>query len=90
MYRAFDRDRELIDPWRFHEVRYEELVKDPVGQMSKAYNALQLDGFDELRPVLEQYTERYKDYKTNRYEITPEVREQITQRWGFYVKRYGY
>ena len=90
MYRAFHRDRELIDPWRFHEVRYEELVKDPVGQMSKAYNALQLDGFDELRPVLEQYTERYKDYKTNRYEITPEVREQITQRWGFYVKRYGY
>jgi hypothetical protein len=90
MYRAYDRDRQLIDPSRFHEVRYEDLVKDPVGELNAVYEALQLEKFDDLRPALEEYAQQHKDYKTNRYEITPEIKEQITQRWGFYAKRHGY
>ena len=90
MYRAYDRDLQLIDPSRFHEVRYEDLVKDPVGQMNAVYEALRLEKFDDLRPALEEYAQQHKDYKTNRYEITPEIKEQITQRWGFYAKRHGY
>jgi len=90
MYRAYDKHRESIDPSRFHEVRYEDLVADPEGQMSQVYEALGLENFEALRPALQQYAEDHKDYKTNRYEITPEIREQIEERWGFYAQRYGY
>ena len=31
-----------------------------------------------------------KDYKTNRYQITPEMRAEIARRWGTFIEQYGY
>ena len=36
MYEAFDRDRDLIGRGQFCEVRYEELVADPVGDAARS------------------------------------------------------
>ena len=36
MYDTFERDRHLIGPGQFCEVRYEELIADPVGQMRRS------------------------------------------------------
>ena len=30
------------------------------------------------------------DYKINRYELPPKLRDTITQRWGHVIRRYGY
>ncbi len=90
MYAAFDRDRELIPEGRFSEVRYEDLVGDQTGQMKRIYGEIGLDGFEAVLPELEAYVESHKNYKTNRYEIDPEVRRMVDEHWGFYVERYGY
>ena len=37
MYDAFERDRDLIGPGQFCEVRYEDLVADPIEQMRRVY-----------------------------------------------------
>jgi hypothetical protein len=42
MYDAFERDRELIDPSRYCEVRFEELVAEPIGQIQAVYDRLGL------------------------------------------------
>ena len=42
MYEAFERDRDLIGPGQFCEVRYEELVADPMEQMRRVYEELEL------------------------------------------------
>jgi hypothetical protein len=34
--------------------------------------------------------ERNKGYETNKYDLTPELKDQITLRWGSYIQRYGY
>src|SRR5262249_32673628 len=47
--------RGLVPPSRFHELRYEELVLDPVGQVRALYAQLGLDGFDTVRPAIESY-----------------------------------
>ena len=39
MYEAFDRDRELIGPGQFCEIRYEDLIADPVEQMRSSLRA---------------------------------------------------
>ncbi len=90
MYDAFERDCDLLGPGQFCEIRYENLVADPVGQMRNVYAELDLGDFELARPAIEDYAASQKDYKTNRYQITPELREQITQRWGKFLKRYGY
>lgn len=90
MYDSFERDRHLIGSGQFCEVRYEQLVADPVGQMQKIYEQLELGDFETVHPAIAEYAASKKDYKTNRYQITPEMRAQVTDRWGKYIDTYGY
>lgn len=90
MYDAFDRDRDLVGPGQFCEVRYEELVANPVEQMRLVYEKLELGGFESVRPAIEGYFSEQKDYKKNRYQMTPELRAEITRRWGGFIQAYGY
>ena len=90
MYEAFERDRGLLAPGQFCEVRYEQLVAGPIEQMRRVYEDLQLGDFEAVRPAIEKYFAGKKDYKTNRYQMTPELRDEITRRWCTFFKQYGY
>ncbi len=90
MYGKLEEGRRLVDPARFYDVRYEELVRDPVGQMRAIYDHFRLGSFDAYLPRLERYLATVKGYETNRYELTPEQRAKINQRWGDVIRRYGY
>jgi omega-hydroxy-beta-dihydromenaquinone-9 sulfotransferase len=90
MYEAFDRDRPLLGPGQFCEVRYEQFVADPLAEMQRVYQELELGDFEPARPGVEAYLADQKDYKTNRYQITPEMRAEIARRWGRYLEQYGY
>lgn len=90
MHRTLDATRGLVDPRRFHELRYEDLVADPLGQVQQIYENLQLGEFEAARPRLEEYLRGQKDYKTNRYEMDPVLKAEITRRWGNIIEKYGY
>jgi hypothetical protein len=82
--------RRFVDRARFYELRYEDLVKDPVGQLRTVYDHLSLGGFAEVRPRLEAYLAAQADYHPNRYDMDPALRAEITRRWGAVIERYGY
>jgi hypothetical protein len=90
LYDKLEETRGLIDPQRFYEVRYEDLISDPVGRMRALYEHLQLGGFDRYLPHLENYLATLKGYETNKYQLTPEQRAEVTRRWGRIIDRYGY
>jgi hypothetical protein len=90
MYEAFDRDRQLIGPGQFSEVHYEDLISDPIQQMKRIYEELELGDFNSVRPGMESYIAGQKDYKTNRYQLSPENRVEISRRWKKYLNQYGY
>lgn len=90
LHERLEADRPLIPPGRFHELRYEDLVRDPVGQMQALYDELKLDGFEIYRPELEAYLEKVAGYERNRYELTEEQRAEITRRWGPIIRRQAY
>ena len=50
MYERFEQDRDLIPAGHLAEVRYEELVADPVGQMQSVYEQLNLGGYSKGPP----------------------------------------
>jgi hypothetical protein len=58
--------------------------------MHRLYDGLELGGFEDYRPRLEEYLSTLKGYETNRYLIAPELRAEITRRWGKVMDRYGY
>ncbi len=90
LFARLEEGRKLIDPGRYHELKYEDLIRDPVGQMRALYEHLGLGGFEQVLPRLQNYLAGIANYQTNRYDLTPELRAKITQRWGEVIRKYGY
>jgi hypothetical protein len=90
MYRGFESQRPSIDPSRICDVRYEDLVRDPIGQVRAVYEKLELGDFEPVRKKLEEFVSKQKDYKVNRHELEPEITAEIRRRWAGYFEKYGY
>lgn len=91
LYDSLEAGKKVIPPGRFYEVRYEDLIADPLGKMEQMYATLNLGGFDDVKPRLEQYLRDNAGYQTNKYrELEPTLRAEITRRWGEVIRRYGY
>ncbi|ARG59855.1 sulfotransferase family protein [Mycobacterium kansasii] len=90
LYRKLEEGRKLVAPSRFYELRYEDLIADPEGQLCRLYEHLGLGDFERLRPRLRRYFAERADYETNTYQLTAEQRATVTQHWGEVIDRYGY
>lgn len=90
LYDCLEKGSQLLRVNRFYELRYEDLLQDPMGEMSKLYEALSLDGFDELKPRLEAYWSRNAEYQTNRYRLSDDMKAKVRQRWSRVIEFYGY
>jgi len=90
MYQDFDAQRAAVDHDDWCEVRYEDVAADPLGQVEKIYDQLDLAGFDHMRPQLEEYVASLREYKPNKLEIDPEIQVKINGRWQWYRERFGY
>jgi hypothetical protein len=90
MYRGFERARPMLNGATLYEVRYEDLIRDPVGEVRQMYARLGLGEFAAVEPRLREYLARNSDYRTNRFELDPRLREAIGRRWRGYIERYGY
>jgi hypothetical protein len=91
LYDRLEATRALVPPGHFHELLYEDLVRDPLGQMRLLYEKLNLGGFEGVRPKLEKFWGEQSGYRTNRYpELPGELLETISRRWAAVIQRYGY
>jgi hypothetical protein len=90
MYAAFDRDRATLPEGRLHEIRYEDLVADPVGRLAEAYERLGLEDFARVRGPLEDQARSMKRYRTNTYSHDPRIVAEVARRWRPFIDRYGY
>jgi hypothetical protein len=77
MYDAYFEERCLVAPGQFHEVGFEELEKDPVGQIRLLYEKLRLPGFLNALPRLRQYVASLSGYRKNAH---PPLSEQLSAR----------
>jgi len=90
VYERLEEGKKLLGPTRVYELRYEDLIKDPEGEMKKIYDHFQLGGFEQYLPRLQEYLASIKGYETNKYELTEEQKARITLRWSAVIERYGY
>jgi hypothetical protein len=90
MYQHWEEAKQRLEPNRFYELRYEDLIKDPAGAMQKIYDHFQLGGFEQYLPRLRAYLATIKGYETNKYQLTDQQRTAIAQRWREVIERYGY
>ncbi|WP_394153874.1 sulfotransferase family protein [Loktanella salsilacus] len=91
MYDAFYEDLPLIPDRQFHELRFDALETDPVGEIAKVYDALSLEGFTEFSPILGEYVDRLKGYQKNSFgALDAGTKAIVAARWARSFERGGY
>jgi hypothetical protein len=91
MYEAFFDQKNLIPAGRFHEVSFEVLERDPIGEVRKIYQALALPDFSVAEPNLHRYIQSQAGYQQNTFtELSPELKKRIAQKWSECFEQWGY
>lgn len=91
LHDALFADVPTIPPGNFHEVRFDDVERDPVGQVETIYQRLGLSGFEAFRPKLQQYVDSLKGYRKNSFkELPADVKAKVGQRWRRCFEAWGY
>jgi hypothetical protein len=91
VFDAFFAQRSLIPKEHFHELSYESLVTDPIGQLRETYAALDLPDFAVAQPAMSDYLASIRDYERNRFaEVQPPWKEAVARRWRRCFDEWGY
>lgn len=91
MYDAFHRQRDSINPSNLIDIRYEDLIADPVGKIEEIYKTLRLGDFDHVRQTLQDWADTaHREYQTNRHALPDDQEQLIRDQWADYFQRYGY
>jgi hypothetical protein len=90
MMRGYFADRVRIPPGNLVEVRFEDLERDPLGELRRIYQRLDLPGYAQAEPAFEQYIASQRSYTKNRLNLRDDERRAINERWAFAFKELGY
>ena len=90
MYAAYEEDRKLLGEDQLYELRFEDLVTDPLENLRDIYKQLDLGDFSRVESPLRQHLAEVKNHRRNEYELPKKKREIVRERWGGYFERYGY
>ena len=84
------RDRERIPAGSLAEVRYEDVERDPIGELGRLYRQLNLPTFDVAEPAVSDYLRTLASYTKNRFPMAQEHVDRVTEQWGFVAEQWGY
>jgi hypothetical protein len=91
LYDAFFEERGLIQPARMHELRFEDLAADPVGQIRALYQALNLPDFAYVEPALRAYLDSLGSYQKNTFpELPSDLRARLAREWRRCFEEWDY
>ena len=90
MMKAHLAERDSIPAEDFHEVRYEDLDRDPQAVIKGVYEALDLPVTDAATGAISKYIDSQRSYQKNTHQLPDAIREAIAERWGFAFERWWY
>jgi hypothetical protein len=91
MHEAFFEERALVPAGRFHELRFDRLEKDPLGQLRLAYERLGLPDFAAVGGAVRDYLGSVAGYRKNTYPPLPaRLRGVLRDAWGRCFEEWGY
>jgi hypothetical protein len=91
MYDHFFAERSLIPAGRYHEVAFEDVERDPVGQLREIYAKLDLPDFGEVETLVRQYVASLSGYRKHEYpELPATLRSRIGSAWRRSFEEWGY
>lgn len=91
MHAAFFEDRKQIPAGALHEIAFDALERDPIGELVRAYRALDLPHFDVAMPAVRHYVNSIVGYEKNTYSDLPrEMKQRLVREWRPSFEEWGY
>ncbi len=90
VYKGYLEQRALIPAGRLIELKYEELVSEPMVILEKIYESIGLPGYEEASTRFQDYLNSQSDYQTNKFVIEDRLKEKINQKLKFVFDAFGY
>ncbi|TWU16282.1 Sulfotransferase domain protein [Allorhodopirellula heiligendammensis] len=91
MYAAFNEQRHKIDDHHLIEIRYEDLIADPVATLENIYDSLRLADFETVREEIQTWTDNeHRSYQPNKHQLSVADEQRLQEHWGDYFSRYNY
>lgn len=91
LYQAYFDDIAAIAPGHHVDIPYAALDKDPVGELRRIYETLDLGGWEAFEPRLHAYLDTVANYEKNKAKPLPDpIRQRLAERWGPWTSRWGY
>ena len=87
---SYFEQQEQIQKDKLVEIKYEDLISNPIEQVKKIYSTLKLSGFEDALPEMKKYLEKQSEYKTNVYTIDDKIVQHVNSHWKFTIDRWNY
>ena len=87
---SYFEQKEKIQKGKLVEIKYEDLISNPIKQVKKIYSTLKLPDFEDALPKMKKYLEKQSDYKTNVYAIDDKIVQHVNKNWKFTIDRWKY
>ena len=90
MYEAYHLHRALVGTTQLAELKYEDLVADPIASLRAIYEKLELSGFADLQPKIEMQLAGLRQHRASTPNLTHDEMTRVYERWQPAFRRYGY
>jgi omega-hydroxy-beta-dihydromenaquinone-9 sulfotransferase len=90
LMQRFLAERSFIPASNLVEVKYEDLEVDPMRELARIYDDLNLPNFAEVSPRFQHYLNHQTSYRKNQYRLEPEMLKAIYQAWQFTIDLWQY
>jgi hypothetical protein len=90
MYRDFAAATAALPCGQFYQLRYEDLIAQPMAALQACYEGIGLGDFATVRPRIEAYLAGQSSYRRNEYVVSPEGRAAVREAWGALFEQWGY
>jgi omega-hydroxy-beta-dihydromenaquinone-9 sulfotransferase len=90
LFTAYLKEKHLIPKENLIEYSYNTFIKHPIDTIKKTYDSLRLSGFDNARPLFQDYADKHRNYKASTYTFTEKEKQKIYHHWKFMFDAYNY
>ena len=90
LMKSYFEQKKQISKDKIIEIKYEDLVADPIKEVKKIYSKLKIPGLDKALPEMQKYLNQQKDYKVNVYKIDEKIISHVKKNWKFTIDLWGY
>lgn len=89
-FERYEQQRQFIPNGNLHEICYEAMEADPVGELDLAYDSLGLNGFAELKQELTPRLPSLKQYQKNKFHNDAALVRRCQEELAVAYERFGY